>query len=176
MLPLVSSLATYFGERPLEIVLFDADFERLDLVDRFARLAFTATNATHSLRATEDPEEALEDADLVVLQVEENCARKMMHTSRDKPARLEEAISKLLALVPDGAHVMSLVGDLPSDSCFAMDWPAPLTHAEETAVPHQILRYLNGEEYLHQLLKEHQASPLKAWLDDPTAKARAMPK
>jgi hypothetical protein len=173
MLPLVSSLATYFGERPLEIVFFDADEERLDLVDRLARMAFMATKASHSLRSTYDPDEALEEADLVVLQIGENCARKMFTTRRDQPDPIDRAVALLLQKVPAEAHLMSLVGEqIPYDGYFAMDWPPELSFGEEVAVPHQILRYLNQEEYLFEILKQYQSSPLKAWLNDPTAKMR----
>ena len=51
---MIASLANYFGERPLDIVMFDADSERLDLFDRFARLTFSAMNSTHHLRSTDD--------------------------------------------------------------------------------------------------------------------------
>lgn len=175
MLPLVGSLATFFGERPLEIVMFDADEERLDLVDRFARLAFAGSKATHSLRSTSDSEEALEDAGLVVLQIEENCARKLTSTKRGEPDPTEKAIALLLGHVPERAHLLSLIGDkLPYEGFYAMDWPDEPTEEDIRAIPHQILRFLNGEEYLYQLFKQYQASPLKAWLNDPTFSARAI--
>jgi hypothetical protein len=36
------------------------------------------------------------------------------------------------------------------------------------ALPHQILRYINGEEYLHEFLRQWDHAPLRAWLDDPS--------
>jgi hypothetical protein len=173
MLPVVSSLSTFFGERPLEIVLFDADEERLDLVDRFARLAFATTKSKHSLRSTYDPVEALEGAELVIVQIGENCARKMLGIRRDQPDPTDRALDRLMADVPEGAHVLNLIEErLPIDGYYEMDWPPHLSEGEKRAVPHQILRYLNGEEYVYDVIKEHAASPLKAWLEDPTFAAR----
>src|SRR4051794_39669255 len=74
----LASLATYFGERPLEIRMFDADVERLDLFDRLARLCFAMTKNPHTLISTTDAVEATEAADRVILQVGENCARKYL--------------------------------------------------------------------------------------------------
>ncbi len=173
MLPVVASLATFFGERPLEIILFDADEERLDLLDRFARLAFSCTNVTHSLRSTYDPAEALEDANLVIVQIGENCARKMLGIRRDQPDPTGRAIQQLMDQVPPGAHVLNLLPEpLPIDGYFEMDWPEPLSESQKRSVPHQILRYLNGEDFVYSLIKEHAGSPLKAWLEDPTYSAR----
>src|SRR5687767_3239764 len=72
----VAALATYFGERPLEIVMWDSDGERLDLFDRFARYLFLMTSTPHRLISTTDPYEALQGADAVIFQVGVNCARK----------------------------------------------------------------------------------------------------
>lgn len=66
-IPLIASLATYFGERPLDIAFYHEDEERLDLVDRFARLCFLMTKATHGLMSTAIQEEALQDVDRIIL-------------------------------------------------------------------------------------------------------------
>src|SRR5947209_12666480 len=76
--PVIASLATYFGERPLEIRMFDADMERLDLFDRLARLCFMMTKNEHTLISTCDAAEAIENAERAVLQVGENCARRYL--------------------------------------------------------------------------------------------------
>lgn len=67
VIPVVASLATYFGERPLDITFYHSEEEMLDLVDRFARLCFVMNQSTHSLRSTTFLEEALEDADALVM-------------------------------------------------------------------------------------------------------------
>src|SRR5579862_3123007 len=74
----VGSLATYFGERDLQIRMYDADMERLDLFDRFARLCFAMTKNGHGLISTVSADEAVVGADRVLLQIGENCARKYL--------------------------------------------------------------------------------------------------
>ena len=74
--PVIATLATYFGERQLEIFLYDADEERLDLFDRFARTSFILMKSTHGLKSTSDLPESLADADAVLIGFDENCARK----------------------------------------------------------------------------------------------------
>src|SRR5689334_604604 len=74
--PVIASIATYFGERPLDIRLYDADEERLDLFDRFARTVFAFNKNPHRVRTGIDAKELLEDVDRVILQVGRNCARK----------------------------------------------------------------------------------------------------
>jgi hypothetical protein len=174
-----STLATFFGERPLEIRLYDSDPERLDLFDRFARLCFLVTKAPHSLLATEDPKEALADADRAILQVGDNCARKYLKATRRQgvasltnAAMVEQALDQMLEGVPAEVDVVSLqTGDVyvPLERYAALDWPSSPSEVERGAVPHQVLRWIHGEEYLHELLAEHERSPLKAWLNDPSS-------
>ena len=59
---IVGSLSNYFGERPLEIRFWDADWERLDLFDRFARLCFHVSKCPHQLISTDESDEALDGA------------------------------------------------------------------------------------------------------------------
>jgi hypothetical protein len=74
----IASLANYFGERPLDVHLWDSDPERLDLFDRFARLCFRMNKSKHSLMASEETQETLVDASAIVLMVGENCASKYL--------------------------------------------------------------------------------------------------
>ena len=46
-------------------------------------------------------------------------------------------------------------------------WPPEPSPQERMSIPHQVLRYLNGEEFVYGLLKQHQTSPLKSWLENP---------
>lgn len=192
--PVIASLATYFGERPLEIVLYDADEERVDLFDRLARLCFRMTEATHEISYCLDPAEALSGADRVVLQVGTNCARKYLKAagllvlaepeieaagsvqkdgfeiapSDDRLIQL--AIDQYLKLAPEEVQVLSLqrLGIvLPEEERFrSVEWPPELGLADRVSVPHQALRYIKGEDYPHTLLQQNERSPLKAWLDD----------
>ncbi|HWA83843.1 MAG TPA: hypothetical protein VG820_10435 [Fimbriimonadaceae bacterium] len=178
----IASLATYFGERPLEIRMFDADMERLDLFDRLARLCFVMTKNGHSLISTTDAAEAVEDANLIVLQVGENCARKYLKerhrmgiANLDADAMIEQAVEEMLATVPAEVEVLSLQGPgvaIPRVTYHRVTWPPEPTLSERRALPHQALRWIRGEDYVHDLLYEFEQSPLKQWLNDPESLER----
>ena len=172
----IASLATYFGERPLEVRMFDADMERLDLFDRLARLCFIMTKSTHSLISTTDAAEASENAERVVLQVGENCARKYLKERHRMgiadlaaEAMIEQAVEEMLGGVPGNAEILSLQRPgiaIPRAHYYRVDWTEEPTLGERFAFPHQALRWIRGEEYTHQFLRDHERFPLKAWLDD----------
>lgn len=171
------SLADYAGERPLDVRLYDPDEERLDLFDRFARMAFRFCKATHTLLSTLDPNEAMEEADRVILQMGRNASRKHLKAESAPDWRqitddeaLRRAAEDLLARRQESALVLSL---LPRPIALSVptyrsgDWPPSIEEADRPAVPHQILRFVRGEEYLYEMLALAERSPLKAWLDDP---------
>lgn len=169
--PVVASLATYFGERPLQIRMYDADEERLDLFDRLARLCFMTTKSTHNLVSTTDADEALEEAAFAIVQVGENCARKFLNMPPGEAEAVQRATNALVSRIPEEARVLSLLPQslqLPRERYYRLDWPGQLTDEERRSVPLQTLRYLNSEEYVHQLLKDNERSPLKSWLNDPS--------
>lgn len=175
----VASLATYFGERPLEIRMYDADLERLDLFDRLARTCFMITKNGHTLISTTDTQEALADADRIVMQVGENCARKYLKeryrmgiADLDADAMIEQAVEEMLAAVPQDVDVLSLQGPgiaIPRVHYCRANWPPEPTASQRQALPHQALRWIRGEDYTHDLLRENEQSPLKRWLNDPTS-------
>jgi hypothetical protein len=176
----IGALATYFGERPLHIRMFDADVERLDLFDRLARLCFVTTHSTHTLLSSTDLADTIHDADRVVLQVGENCARKYLRESHrmgianlSAAAMIEQAVEEISGLIPAEADVLSLQFEdieIPRERHFRVDWELPEpSEAQRLAVPFQALRWIHEEEYVHEFLREHERSPLKAWLDDVTS-------
>ena len=201
--PVIAALATYFGERPLEIRLYDSDEERLDLFDRMARWMFASTKAPHRVLHRLDPREALEKADRVILQVGTNCARKYMRAIGQLPgaddfdyheppgslqkdgylplrhdaALVQRAIEAYLLDIPADAEVLSLQNPavaLPAEVRFrTVSWPSEISLEERLAVPHQILRWMRGEDYAHSYLSTVERSPLKAWLDDPATASSA---
>jgi hypothetical protein len=174
IIPVVVSLASYFGERPLEIRLYDADPERLDLFDSFARIACFTNKNKHTIRAGEDPLEMLQDVDRVILQVDENCARKEALASghpvkADPDERIAATLSRILADFHSNAQVMNLQRSstrIPLDYYYRLNWPPQIDEAEQQGVPHQVLRWIRGEEYLYEMFKLYEKSPLKEWLDD----------
>jgi hypothetical protein len=167
-------LATYFGERPLELRLYDADEERLDLFDRFARAAFLVNDTGHAVTAGTDPVEALEGAQRIILQVGENCARKEARASGASVATLEsELISASLERLLEGREVYADVLSLeprevriPLSSYYRLDWPMEQDWETRMATPHQVLRWVRGEEQLYRVFEEYLNSPFKRWLDD----------
>ncbi len=74
----LASLASYRTDGAFELRLFDANEERLDLFDRFARACLDSTHAPHALIATSDAAEALKDADHVIFALGEDCARRQL--------------------------------------------------------------------------------------------------
>lgn len=192
---ILGALGTYFGERELEVRLFDADAERLDLFDRLGRLCLLVGEAPHRRTAHDDWREALETADAAILCIGENCARHMLGVRKivepaedDAPSPMaQRARTRREVLVPratgsredalaaacepvfaalQGVRTLSLVRDAiaPFES---WPWPAPPTEAERRALPHQVLRWVRGEDPVRQLLDAHADSPLRAWLDRP---------
>jgi len=175
----IAALANYFGERPLEICLFDADEERLELFSRFARVCCTVSRSQHLVYACADLDEALDEADLVIVQIDENCARKYLATQeRRTEAEGESTLADVQAIgaaaqamVPMelilAGRALSLIepGILPG--CRAVvDWPPSVPENEQYKVPHQVLRWVRGEEHVGAWLAEHDRSPLRVWLDE----------
>lgn len=171
-LGIVGSLATYFGERPLEIRMYDADFERLDLFDRLLRLSSAGNFASHNLISTTDPAEALEDANAIVLAIEPHCAQKLLRgdSAPNDEALVELALERLLRDVSSDTSVLSLLDPtvaVPRETYHRVPWAGPVSEYDRVRIPMQILRWLNKEEMLYELFEAYDRSPIKAWLDDP---------
>ena len=168
--PVIATLAMYFGERPIEIVLYDADEERLDLFDRFARTSFILMKSTHSLRATSRLDEALSDATAVLVGFDENCARKELGIAarRMTTAEAMAAIAdRILELAPESCPMLCLANSIAIEGAeVAEGWPTT-PDQPSYVVPLQILRWLNGEEYPYELFRANERSPLRTWLDEP---------
>ena len=151
----------------MRVSFWDADAERLDLFDRFARLCFRSAENEHALVSTEDPAEALDGAEMAICQVGRNCARK--YVRRIGVEVVEVALEKLGEMIPDDADVLSLQrleDEVPFERFYAGEWAVELTEEERRAWPHQILRFLNGEEYVHEFLRDYANRPLTSWLED----------
>jgi hypothetical protein len=169
--PVLATLASYFGERPLDVVLYDPDEERLDLFDRLARTFFAFTKSGNTLVSTPDADEALADAQLVIVQLDLHGASKALGRRRSESRSvISQALDRLLSNASPSAEVLSLMDEsvsLPLPAFRRLGWPKPLREAEEVGVPHQALRWIHGEEYPFDFFAEHEDSPLKLWLDDP---------
>jgi hypothetical protein len=172
----IASLATYFGERPLEVCLYDPDAEFLDIYDRLARLAFKTGKATHHLVASEDEAETLEGSNRVISMLSPRSARiyRKRHGKRFE-AELDPvqfAVEDLLTGVEPGAKVLSLQDEglqYPL-GVYRLDcWPDPMEESLIGTVAHQVHRYLLDDEPVYGMLKDQDKSPLKRWLDNPLA-------
>lgn len=171
---IVGAFATYFGERPIEVALYDPDPERLELLVRFANTAFSANKAGHLLLAFEDPDEAVEGASQVIVAIDRNGAAKSLGVSPSKVTdkHVSKAIDRLIAAVPDNAKILAIVPrsvPVPKRIDRRVEPPAELDAEAKRSLPHQLLRWIRGEEYLFEFFAEHEESRLRDWLDDPVS-------
>lgn len=174
--PVIASLASYFGERKLEVRFYDADEERLDLFDRFARIIFSANHAEHHVVSTSRAEEAMKGADRAILQVGANCAQKAMRlrSTPDLDVRSQRVSKHLRRILPDPDPATTFVSlqadsiEIPLWHYYTLEWPGEMSEGDETLVPHQVLRWIRADDYLYDIIKTHEQSPLKQWMEDPT--------
>ena len=162
----IASLANYFGERELRIRLYDPIPERLELFGLLAQHCLVNSVSSMDIESFEYPEEALHKADLVIIQVDQDSARKFA-----PEASLEAALSQMLVALPDEAEVLSLLGEevsLPLARYQVLNWPEVQDDEYRRAMPHQVLRWVRKEDSIHAYLSEFERSPLKLWLEDPS--------
>jgi hypothetical protein len=177
--PIIGTLAGYFGERELEIRFYDEDAERLDLFDRLARRCFEVQECGHRVIATTDPEEALDGADLVIMAIGENSARKFLKRSPsprlrpgtpiDRGTAVMAAVDSILYFVPEDVPMLSLLRDvgLIDEHVYTPipDWPEELGEEDRLAIRFQVLRWIRQEEPVAPLIDFYKQSPIKLWLD-----------
>lgn len=165
--PVVASLATYFGERPLDLRLWDADPERLDLIDRLARVCFAVARSTHELKALEDPVEACDDATGAIVTLDAHGAARYRRIAGPGAGEgVADALRHVAEALPAGAAVLDLVE--AAEHLLAErppNWPIPLHPMALRVFPHQVLRWIRGDEYVTELLATHEGGPIKGWLD-----------
>lgn len=162
-------MAGYFGERELEVRLFDPDAERLELVGRLATTSFLLEAAPHRVELFSEFPDALKGADLVILAIGENASRRLLglREAGERGDIVTEAISRLTRYFPDGVPVLDLTRDIQLSAEYSRPegWPPLLTAAESRSQAFQILRWIRGEEPAHRLAQHEQDSPVRAWLD-----------
>jgi hypothetical protein len=167
----IAVLANYFGERPFEICLWDADDERLDLMCRFARTCCAVTKSLHVITATSDLDEALERIDLAINIVDDNCALKHCVATGQETPSLEaiDETRKHLAALPeiDESRVISIQTHSPKVFRNEAIYQSNAKEPFELAL--QVLRWSKGEEYPFEFLKAHDNTPFKGWLDRVTS-------
>lgn len=144
---IIAALANYFGERPFEITLWDADAERLDLMCRFARVCCTIMRSQHVVSTAEKLEDVLDEADLCMVLGE----------------------SDLSELSDRSELRMLLIGRQSDGKEHLKGWTSAQVDREPYKAFHQILRWVRSDEYPFDWLSQHADTPLKYWLDRFTA-------
>ncbi len=208
----MAALSRWYPDFPFSIRLFDANSERLDLMDLLLRGFLDNWNSEVQVVSTGDASEALDGVTDLILTMHEDCARRMMGTSssaaldyfekademefylggdRNKPtpvAQLSEQTRKLLEMpkssasreevlvesvctvlssLKESVRVLSLMRgvSLGNDrELTELNWPEPISESQLTLVPHQILRWVRGDESAFDLGAEADSSPVLGWL------------
>lgn len=201
----LGALSLWFPEGGVLISLFEANEERLDLMDRLARVVLEEREDI-VVRASSDLDEALAGVTDLILMLNEDGSRRMVGGSEEvvhdmgegdsvefrrgdgnrptpveqlspltrqvlsRPAVLggsrEEVVRAAGLRVLDGfdGRVCSLIRsvDLEVDG---FDWPQPLSESELWMRPHEILRWISGDERLETLVEAGRSGPILGWLD-----------
>lgn len=213
--PVLASLATWYPDPVLRVTLYDANEERLDLFHRLGGRLFDQWNKGATLLATSDLNESLADADVVILSLHEDCARRMTgpvsirvleafeeerldawemrRGDRNRPTRpdqlseqtrqilavpapdhrdregvLQQAIIQTLDCIPLETPLLSLMRGvlLPEGRAHTfLNWPATIPEDQQALVPHQILRWIYGDEPMDDLVAAGRDNPCRAWMD-----------
>lgn len=167
----IASLANYYGERPLDIRLYDPIAERLELFELLAQHCLGEGVTGHTVTAHSEHRESLEDAEHVIVQLDAESASAFLKPKLcDSP--IEEALEVMLDALSPEADVLSLLGHaacLPLERYQALDWPAPPDETYRRAMPHQVLRWIRKEESIASYLLQFERSPVKLWLEDPSS-------
>lgn len=139
--PIVLALAGHFGERPLDIFFWDPEEERVDLADRLARVAFKGMKNPHRLRSGTDYAEFKSAATVLIVAAD---AKAWAASDTDINAE----------------QVIALNG---SETTYeTLSWPA--IKGDKMEATYQVLRWVNGEEYIANDVENQGPNPLVAWL------------
>lgn len=203
----LGALAGWWPEGEASVSLFDANEERLDLIDRLARRVFDDFHKDMGVRASSDLAEALEGGTAVLLCLNEDGSRRMVGGSVDeledvsnsdavgfrrgdgnRPTPVEqlspmtrqllsrprmvggtreEAILRAVEVFREAwggrGAVLSLLRGVET-GFESVDWPGALSAEELWMRPHQILRWLGGDEALDGLVDAGRSGPVLDWL------------
>lgn len=156
----MGGLASWYGERPLDIRLFDPSFDNLELSFRIGQSLCLIAGSTHELNRYDRASIALDGAARVIYM-----AADLPSTEANQPSLLV-GLAELFAEVP----VLNLTATEvpPSLVCQTLlTWPMVNDGASGLSFAFQLLRWANSEEYPTEFLQPEMARPLHRWLDDP---------
>lgn len=178
--PILASLSSYFGERPMTVTLFDPDSERVDLAFRLAQTVFSCAKADHPLAVTDSVDELAGDFTRVVYCPNVRSARMVVHAAGLASADADQdSIEQAVAYLH--AHLMSTASEevtppvlslLPSEVLLPglkhsrIDWPEAWIEDHDGRLAHQVLRWVRGDEPVFELILAHKRSPFLRWLDE----------
>lgn len=164
-LGVLGGIASYFGERPLDVRLFDADPDFLNLSLRIGQSLLLIAQSVNRIAAYPELEIALEATHRVIYMAEPSPIAR-------NPLATDLRTVDLFESIPPEVKILNLVevesGNL-SDSQTLLSWPKPMEGPSQLTFAFQILRWANGEEYPLEFLKNEDARPFHRWLDNPNA-------
>lgn len=159
-LGVLGGLATYFGERPLDIRLFDPDPDFLNLSLRIGQSLLLIAQSTNRMAAYPELEIAMEATQRVIFMQKDAGSADRELPCKDQGRDLNEILGDIpvLCLVQPPVDSLTHIEIL-------LDWPKPIDDHSRIQFAFQILRWANGEEYPLEFLKGEDARPLHQWLD-----------
>ncbi len=87
----LATLAEFFPESPLHVHLFDANEERLDLMDRLARTFFDITRNEATVKSSSELADVLPDSTEVIIALNEDGSRRMVGRQLSTAAAVTDA-------------------------------------------------------------------------------------
>jgi hypothetical protein len=87
---------------------------------------------------------------------------------RGREQVLEQAMAQVIEAIPSEVPLLSLMRGvlLPEGRAHTfLNWPAPIPEDQQPLVPHQVLRWIYGDEPMDDLVAAGRENPGRAWLD-----------
>lgn len=210
--PILATLARFYPDYPLGVRLYDANEERLDLMDQLGRILLDQWNSEVHVRTSSDLAETLNGITDLIICLSEDCARRMAGNSQaksldffedqereaffggdpnrptpthqlseqtrrqlvapteeggDRHKYLQEAWMRIHSMLDPSVRILNLTREfeLPAGVAHdALEWPPALSESQRSVRPHEILRYLRGDERIEDLIQDVAENPLMMWL------------
>lgn len=176
-------------------------------MDRLARKLLIENDVFPRILSTDEPEDAIAKANLIIVAIGGNTARRYWEPSPrldrssdsglpsatpialevwfeahgsetpavvsarpgdpgDRRQRIKRLWRTCDQAVTEPARVLNLTEELSPELGPPSAWPGALSAAERRARPHQILRWIRGEEHMGTYVSQFAASPIVRWLRD----------
>lgn len=208
-----ATISQWYPDFPVSVHLFDANPERLELIDLLTRQLMDQWNSEVQVMSSGVWSEIAEGTTDLVITLHEDCARRMegggqsesleyfenaapmdfyLGGDRNKPTPVDQLSeqTKSLLTVPESSderetvlrrvaqnvlekssgvravNLMRGVELMGSDlvGIDRLEWPEAVDEGKLVLVPHQILRWVRGDDLMGDLRTIGMESPLRAWL------------